>query len=195
MTNNYKSIVSSNYPIDTHIAIHYQKVDLNTENINDSDDDDSISPLNSSPSTPLLSPISSSSNSHMVQTVFNLPNQFNNYKHDHITTNLSPTDTNNPSITKNFHQSRNIHDPIYLNSVLMGNTNDIATHIPLVKPLARRFTEPEPLHIDTNVSSFNTNVHQQISSPQIPCSRHHHRRNTIAIKFNKPLYNDCLTNK
>ncbi|CAL9733332.1 hypothetical protein MOSE0_A03444 [Monosporozyma servazzii] len=56
--------------------------------------------------------------------------------------------------------------------------------------LQRRFSEP--IYIDNsniqnsdnpdNSDNTNNNIQNNI------CTRHHHRRNSIAIKFNKPLY-------
>lgn len=215
MSNSFNHTLSSNYPVDAYITIHYQNIRNNTS-VNDTPYEDdknigsasSISSIASSPSTPRISPVSISPSLHVIETVLNISNQYpddTNYNHTH---NYIPPKTKKYPILTDLEQCRNMTDSIQPNYNDNHDDDDdddavaaataINNHSPVIKPLVRRFTEPVYVNrsiIDSLAGSSINHIDDQSYSPQIPCTRHHHRRNTIAIKFNKPLYKEYFTNK
>lgn len=207
MSNNSNYALYSGYPVDAHITIHYQNVEDNNTRINDTTDEDdknnesepSISSLTSSPSTPTMHPMSVSPSLHIIETVLNISNQNtnnSNYNHNHNHDYIPKTKIY-PNLT-DLGQCRNMADTIQFKSNFTDATAGIGTHNFMATPLVRRFTEPiymDKNTIDSLTKSDTNGANDQSYPPDIPCTRHHHRRNTIAIKFNKPLYKQCLTNK
>lgn len=213
MSNNSNYALYSGYPVDAHITIHYQNVEDNNTRINDTTDEDdknnesepSISSLTSSPSTPTMHPMSVSPSLHIIETVLNISNQNtnnSNYNHNHDHNHnhnhdYIPKTKIYPNLT-DLGQCRNMADTIQFKSNFTDATAGIGTHNFMATPLVRRFTEPiymDKNMIDSLTKSDTNGANDQSYPPDIPCTRHHHRRNTIAIKFNKPLYKQCLTNK
>ena len=180
----------------------------NTGGINSNESaDTSLSPLTSSLSTPIsASPVCISPSLHVVQTVLNISNQNNNNNDN--SHGINQRTRKYPVLINDLEQCQSPTDSTHFNFNYSVNDHDL--HAPVIRSFARRFTEPvytnrrgsqlENTFTESNsISSSNINTttddNSQIYSPHLPCTRHHHRRNTIAIKFNKPLYKECLTNK
>lgn len=206
MSNNLNHTLYSNYPVDAHITIHYQNI-KNTANVNDTADGDdkknesesSISSLTSLSSTPTMLPVSISPSLYIIETVLNISNQYADDTDRNHNYNYIPKTKKYPNLT-DFEQCRNITNSIQSNYIFNSNgaTTPTDTHDPIIKPLIRRFTEPIYIDrdmIDSLTESSANDINDQNYSPHIPCTRHHHRRNTTAIKFNKPLYKEFLANK
>lgn len=172
-SNNNSNTLPMNYPMDAHITIHYQN--WNNNSLND---------LKHS-NEELSDSSSDSDNSSSISLNSNSSYSFsNNYK---TSTNNNNSSSNTP--LRIVQTVLNISN--HYNIEQCQNNNNTNTNTAKCNHLARRFSEP--IYIDNGNLASSTATTPMAPSNTAPsqnniCTRHHHRRNSTAIKFNKPLY-------
>ncbi|KAG0654837.1 hypothetical protein C6P44_000733 [Monosporozyma unispora] len=212
-TDTTNTITPRNYPINAHITIHYQNWSNPTATTSSSEEKESTPRKfqDLSYSTSLSSSSSESSTTSLNNLI--LPKHNNSYSFSHNYNNINNINNiNNHTTLQEDTPLRIVQTVLNISNQYNNNIthqNDIeqcqnTNTSDVITPLVRRFSEPIYIDRDDLLKNCtapleNENEHEHENEKEKEhypkgnaCTRHHHRRNSIAIKFNKPSYKKCL---
>lgn len=198
-----------NIPVSAHITFHYKSIADRSRSSSSSSSSSSCSSATSKACSPRGSsaglPPALSSDNEIVETVLNVsapvvadPTRPSLFKSNYTAASCLTSDPTSPSLLPSSRR----------NSVLPASDFHQCAHH---KNFQRRASEPQLPSFDNRSSSemkrsvsyaqhsmmFPISDQQEPqtsaspndhSDPSCPCNRHHHRRNSVAVKFDKPLY-------